>query len=237
MGHVGLNPETGLSNPEKSALLRRHPIFRELKSEICDRLAAYAKIKKVAQGATIFAKGDPGNCLFAVCRGAVQMATTSGDGKSAVFNQVGVGEIFGEIALLDGQPRTANAVAAEDCELYVLRRHDFMSFIEREPRVAIRLIELLCQRLRWMNERMEEVALLPLHMRMARRLAGLALDFGTELHLTQGELSEFVGGARESVSRQLQKWRRAGIVDLRRGRIIILDGERLAAEASKANSE
>jgi CRP/FNR family transcriptional regulator, cyclic AMP receptor protein len=222
---------------EFAALLNMNPLFAKLGEIPLERIAALCVRRKLNPGELLFEKGDQGDSLYGVRRGTIRIETGTEGGERLTLNVLGPGDLFGEIALLDGQARTANAVAAEDCELYVLRRHDFLAFIEREPQVAIRLIELLCQRLRWMNERMEEVALLPLHMRMARRLAGLALDFGSELRLTQGELSEFVGGARESVSRQLQKWRRAGIVGLRRGRIIILDGERLAAEASKGNKE
>jgi CRP/FNR family transcriptional regulator, cyclic AMP receptor protein len=214
-----------------------NPLFAKLGEEPLERIAGLCVRRRLNAGELLFEKGDQGDSLYGVRRGTVRIETGSEGGDRLTLNVLGPGDLFGEIALLDGQSRTANAVAAEECELFVLRRHDFLSFMEREPRVAIRLIELLCQRLRWMNERMEEVALLPLHMRMARRLAGLALDFGSELHITQSELSEFVGGARESVSRQLQKWRRAGIVDLRRGRIIILDSERLAGEASKGNQE
>jgi CRP/FNR family cyclic AMP-dependent transcriptional regulator len=222
---------------EFAALLNMNPLFAKLGEDSLERIAGLCVRRRLGAGELLFEKGDQGDSLYGVRRGTIRIETGTEGGERLTLNVLGAGDLFGEIALLDGQARTANAVAAEDCELYVLRRHDFMSFMEREPRVAIRLIELLCQRLRWMNERMEEVALMPLHVRMARRLAGLALDFGSELHLTQGELSEFVGGARESVSRQLQKWRRAGIVDLRRGRIIIVDSERLAAEASKGNQE
>ena len=222
---------------EFAALLNMNPLFAKLGEDSIERIAGLCVRRRLGAGELLFEKGDQGDSLYGVRRGTIRIETGTEGGERLTLNVLGAGDLFGEIALLDGQARTANAVAADDCELYVLRRHDFMSFMEREPRVAIRLIELLCQRLRWMNERMEEVALMPLHVRMARRLAGLALDFGSELHLTQGELSEFVGGARESVSRQLQKWRRAGIVDLRRGRIIIVDGERLAAEASKGNQE
>lgn len=222
---------------EFAALLSMNSLFAKLGEEPLERIAGLCVRRRLSTGELLFEKGDQGDSLYGVRRGTIRIETGSEGGERLTLNMLGPGDLFGEIALLDGQTRTANAVAAEDCELFVLRRPDFLLFMEREPRIAIRLIELLCQRLRWMNERMEEVALLPLHCRMARRLAGLALDFGTELHITQGELSEFVGGARESVSRQLQKWRRAGIVELRRGRIIIINSERLAAEASKGNQQ
>jgi CRP/FNR family cyclic AMP-dependent transcriptional regulator len=217
---------------EFAALLSINPMFAKLGDDVLERLAALCVRRRLVPGEVLFEKGDPADALYGVRRGTIRIETGAEGGERLILNVLGPGDLFGEIALLDGQPRTADAMAAEPCELFLLRRNDFLSFIEREPRIAIRLIELLCLRMRWMSERMEEVALLPLHARMARRLAGLAQDFGTELHLTQSDLSEFVGGARESVSRQLQKWRRAGIVELRRGRIVILDDERLRVEAS-----
>ena len=87
-------------------------------------------------GTTIFAKGDPGTSLFAVCSGTVKISNHSTDGKDAVFNLINVGEIFGEIALLDGQPRTAEAIALSDCELMVIDRRDFVPLIKSEPEIA-----------------------------------------------------------------------------------------------------
>jgi CRP-like cAMP-binding protein len=114
----------------------------------------------------------------------------------------------------------------------MVRRADFLAHLEREPRTTLRLLELLCQRIRWVTDRMEEAVLLPLHARLARRLCALAEDFGSEVHISQEELGVYVGAARESVNRQLQEWRRAGIIELRRGRISLLDMERLSAAAT-----
>ena len=100
--------------------------------------------------------------------------------------------------------------------MFVLRREDFLSFLEREPKVAIKIIALLCQRIRWQSERMEESVLQPLPVRLARRLCALATDFGSEVHISQEQLGVFVGAARESVNRQLQLWRKDGILDLQR---------------------
>jgi CRP-like cAMP-binding protein len=217
-------------------ILSTNEMFAKLGEVPLERIANLCVRRRLAHGEVLFKKGDQGDSLYGVRRGTIRIETGTEGGDRLTLNVLGSGDLFGEIALLDGEPRSADAIAAEATELFMLRRHDFLALIEREPQIAVRLIELLCQRVRWVNERVEEVALLPLHVRMARRLAGLALDFGSEINLTQGELSEFVGGARESVSRQLQKWRRAGIVGLRRGKIIILDGERLAVEANRGNT-
>ena len=108
---------------------------------------------------------------------------------------------------------------------------DFLGHLEREPRVAIKIIELLCQRIRWQSERMEESMLQPLPVRLARRLCALSSDFGSEVHISQEQLGVFVGAARESVNRQLQLWRKDGILDLQRGRILLQNMTKLTAVA------
>src|SRR5207302_11486347 len=123
-------------------------------------LASYARSRKVAGGTTLFAKGDPGTALFAVGTGTVKITVPSIDGREAMFNLLHAGEIFGEIALLDGRPRTADAVAMTDCELMVIERRDFLAFMHSEPSVAFRLIELLCARLRFASRHLEQVVFL-----------------------------------------------------------------------------
>jgi CRP-like cAMP-binding protein len=150
------------------------------------------------------------------------------DGRHVTLNILGSGDVFGEIALLDGQPRTADAIALEPCELFVVQRRDFLALLEREPSLAIRVIEFLCVRLRWMSMRMEEATLLPVEVRLARRLLMLAQDYGSQVQVSQQELASFVGAARESVNRQLQLWQQSGLVALGRCRIAILDVNRLA---------
>ncbi len=150
------------------------------------------------------------------------------------MNVLGPGDLFGEIAVLDGEPRTADALAAEPSELFVVRRNNFLNYLESEPRVSVKLIGLLCQRIRWASDRFEESILLPLQVRLARRLCALAADFGSEVCISQEQLGIYVGVARESVNRQLQQWRREGILELRRGRILLLDADRLRAEARQS---
>src|SRR5258707_1304144 len=147
------------------------------------------------------------------------METGASDAGCLPLTFVGSGDVFGEVAVLDAQSRTADATAGEPTELFVLRREDFLGHLEREPKVAIKIIQLLCQRIRWMSERMEESVLQPLPVRLARRLCALASDFGSVVHISQEQLGVFVGAARESVNRQLQLWRTEGTLDLQRGRM------------------
>ena len=215
---------------DKSALLRRHPIFRALAPAVCERLSAQAKLKDVARGATIFAKGDAGTCLFAVCSGTVQVTTASAAGKSAVFSHLREGEILGEIALLDGQPRTADAVAFTDCKLMIIERRDFIPLLRSDPEIAIKLMEVLCARLRRTSEQVEDLMFLDLGSRLVKtllRLAQAAKPQG-EVAMSQKDLSEIVGMSREMINKQLQIWVKNGWVSLERRRIIILQPDALA---------
>lgn len=214
-----------------AALLKMNPLFAELGDDAVKRIASLCARRQFASGQMLFQKGDKGDALFGIRKGQIRIETSTQRGEKFTLNFLGPGDVFGEIALLDGQPRTADATASEASEVFVLRREDFLSYLEREPRVAVRLIELLCQRIRWVSERMEEAVLLPLHVKLARRLCALAADFGSEVHISQEQLGSYVGAARESVNRQLQQWRKQGILDLHRGRIVLLKMAKLEAQA------
>jgi CRP/FNR family transcriptional regulator, cyclic AMP receptor protein len=217
--------------PEFAAILSISPLFSGLGQAAIDDLSALCHKRQLTSGEVLFQKGDVGESLYGVRRGQIRIETGTESGGRLTFNVLGAGDLFGEVAVFDGQPRTADAVAAEPTELFVLRRSDIMSFLEKHPRVAVRMIELLCARIRLISERMEEAVLSPLPARLARRLCALADDFGSEVNISQEQLGIYVGAARESVNRQLQEWRRAGIVDLGRGRIMLMDVKRLQAEA------
>ncbi|WP_338822289.1 Crp/Fnr family transcriptional regulator [Bradyrhizobium septentrionale] len=216
---------------EFAVILKMNPMFADLGADELQRLSGLCHTQQLSAGEVLFQKCDPGDALFGVRRGQIRIETGASDGSRLTLNFMGSGDLFGEVAVLDGQDRTADATAGEASELFVLRREDFLSFLEREPKVAVRLIELLCQRIRWQSERMEESVLQPLPVRLARRLCALAEDFGSEVHISQEQLGIFVGAARESVNRQLQTWRRDGIVDLQRGRIMLHNMTKLTAVA------
>src|SRR5437016_13976773 len=128
---------------DKLAPLRNHPLFREFPPAVIECLGAYMTRRSVRRGATIFAKGDPGTALMAVLWGSVKISVPTSGGHEAVLNIINPGQAFGEIALLDGQPRTADAVAMTDCELMVIDRRDFIPVLHREPDVALKIIETL----------------------------------------------------------------------------------------------
>jgi CRP-like cAMP-binding protein len=143
---------------QERELLKNHWLFSGLSSEHIDHLAACSVEKSVPRAASIWAKGDPGSGLIAICQGTVKISVPSVDGHHAVLNLLGKGSILGEIALLDGHPRTADATAMTDCELFVIERRDFLPLMREEPEIALKMIELLCARLRRSSEQAIQIA-------------------------------------------------------------------------------
>jgi CRP-like cAMP-binding protein len=211
--------------------------FSALGPDAIAQIAALCTSRKLSDGEILFLKGDPGDALYGVRRGQVVITTTTDTGRQFTLNILGPGDIFGEIALLDGHPRSADAVASGPVELFMIRRSDFQDLLKRQPEITTRIIELLCERLRFSSERLEEASLLSLKSRLARRLLKLADDFGEDIEITQEELSVLVGAGRETVNRQLQKWRKSGVVQLGRARVIIVDSLRLQQETAESDRD
>jgi CRP/FNR family transcriptional regulator, cyclic AMP receptor protein len=209
---------------DKRALLRAHPFFRDLDAAQIERLAQHTTTRKVKKGTVIFRKGDAGACLYAVTAGTVRISTSSEDGKDATFNLVTVGQIFGEIACLDGGERTASALAIEDGELIAIERRDFVQLVRDRPEVAIKLIEVLCSCLRRTSEQVEDIIFLDLQARLAKVLLQLhrQSDASHKIRVTQREISQMIGVSRESANKQLRSWQRRKWLRLERGGLVIL---------------
>ncbi len=223
------------------SVLRKHPIFCDLDSDALDQLCRYAKHATLKRGDAIFSKGDPGNSLFAVISGTVKISISSADGRSAIFNLIGAGEIFGEVALLDGLARTADATANTNCEIFVIDRREFLPFVKSQPELAMKFIELLCTRLRWTSDQVEQIILQNLPGRLAGALIRLTekdklTPAGRTIAITQQEISEMVGMTRESINKQLRVWAARNWVRLEHGAIVVLDTVPLQALA-EAGSE
>ena len=229
----------GVGAPDKSALLRSHPLFRELAPPVIERLGAYMTKRTVSRGSIIFAKGDPGTGLMGVLSGSVKISVASADGRDIVLSIVREGEIFGEMALLDGHPRSADATANSDCELMVMERREFIPFLRSEPDITLKLMEILCSRLRRTNEQVEEVTFLNLSIRLAKTLLRLAAVTetskpGGKVTITQREISEIVGRSRESTNKQLRAWVKRGWIHLQWGSVTVLKPDKLAEVAANA---
>ena len=222
---------------DKTSVLGAHPLFGHLLDEERERLVAYMRVARYPARTVLFSKGDPGSSMMLVLRGRVKICTHSEDGRELVLNLINPGEIFGEIALLDGSARTADAVTLDECELLVLERRDFIPFLGRHPEANMRLYSVLCERVRRTSELLEEALFLEGEARLAKHLVRLAEIFGRpvpdgiriELRLSQQQLGNMVGMSRESMNKQLGQWRREDLIQLRDGFITITDLDRLRA--------
>lgn len=227
---------------DRRELLRRVSLFVSLEDRELDRLIQATTTRRLAAKDVLFRKSDPGNQLFAVLSGQLKVTGVGVDGQDVVFSFMGPGEVLGEIALLDDAPRSASVVAVEATVLVTLHRRDFVPFLEQHPRAAIALANALAARVRRLSERAEERQTMALPARIAKRLVALAADHGkrpivggpVEVRLSQQDLADLVGTTRESVNKQLREWEEAGLVRLGRGRVVLLDRERLASLAGPA---
>src|SRR5436853_4526241 len=226
----------------KLSVLRKHPIFCDLEPEALDQLCRYAKHITLKRGASIFCKGDPGNSLFAVISGTVKISISSPDGRNAILNLIGPGAIFGDIAVLDGAPPSAECTANTNCEFFVIDRREFLPFVRSQPALSMKFIELLCARLRWTSEQVEQIILQNLPGRLASALIGLTEKRKLEpanqtIAITQQEISEMVGMTRESINKQLRAWAARKWVRLEHGAIVVLDVGSLRELAEAGSGE
>lgn len=221
--------------------LQNSPLFDGLDAEILDQVLEVATTRRLGRGETLFQKGDPGDRLFGVLSGRLKVYTTSPEGKEVTLNLFREGQFFGEIALLDELPRTADAMTMTACELLVIHRRDFVPLIEAEGRLAMHIIHLLCQRVRNTSEMLEDAAFLPLEQRLAKHLLRLVSTYGQSvsggivigLRLSQQELAHMMATTRESVNKQLQAWVHEGWIDLQRSRVTVKDIPALEAILEK----
>jgi len=222
------------SSETRRQLLRSSALFSHLGDSEADAILAEARVVRYSEGTQIFAKGDPGNSMMAVLHGRVVISNPSQDGRQLVVTIFRESDVFGEIALLDGKERSADATAATDCELLVVPRRSLLRLLERQPELGIELMVVLCERLRRTNEQVEDFAFLDLEARIAKTLLRLVRDETRQsptsrlgLKISQRALGELVGGSRESVNKHLQDWKRSGIIAIEKGSILIRDIEAL----------
>lgn len=218
--------------------LARSALFEDLGAAAVRELAALARRRQYAAGTPICIEGESDGSLFIITAGRVRISAGSADGEERHLNELGPGDLIGEIALLDGGARSASAIAVDDSEVYGIERAAFLAFLDRTPELARGLIKLLCQRVRWMTDLLEASAFLGLPARLARWLTMLAAQQGVshargvEVRVSQQDLAQFLGVSRQSVNEVLQSWRGEGLVGLGRGRIVVLDARRLRGAAA-----
>lgn len=220
---------------KRDALLASH-FFSHMGNAELDEIIGFAVERRLPRGTSIFSKGDAGSSMMAVLAGRVRISAVSADGKEVTLNVIGPGEIFGEIALLDGKPRSADATAIEDTVLMEVERKRFLPFLLKNEALVERLLVVLCDRLRRTSLVLEEIALFDLPSRLARLLVKLSQDYGRpapgggtriDMKLSQRDIATLVASSRETVNKQLRGWREQGVVDQLAGYLVVRDAEAL----------
>jgi CRP/FNR family cyclic AMP-dependent transcriptional regulator len=185
----------------------------------------------LAKGQRLFSRGDDGSTMFIVVTGMIEISVSSAEGRKVALNLLGPFACFGEISMLDGKPRTADAFATMPTELFGLSRDTFLATAMKYPELGLALAFMLGDRLRWVSDTVEDYALLPLDRRLARRLLVLFDRFGgtdNSLTISQSDLADFAGATRESTNRQLIAWQKRGWIGMLRKSIQLRDRDALS---------
>lgn len=215
---------TALSLPEIGFLSDISADLRKMLSEQATEL-------KLEPGEVLFEQGDVGDTLYAIISGAVEFSVLAQDGRKLTLDMMRPGALFGEISLFDPGERTATATAVEPTRLCRVRHSDVLAQIRHQPDLAVDMIHLAGQRMRWMGRQLSEQVFLPLPTRLARKVLHLAPENSTapcKLTLSQAELAEFVGATREAVSKILSSWKKDGVIGGTRGGLVIVDWDALS---------
>jgi CRP/FNR family cyclic AMP-dependent transcriptional regulator len=219
---------TRMPTDDARRLLGECILFRELGADERQALFARVHIRSYAAGETVFHMGSAGDSLMAVLSGSIRISVPSPEGKEIVLAILQPGEVFGEIALLDGKERTADAKAITECHLATLERREVLSFLDRQPSIWPKLVSVLCGRLRNTDQHIAELALLQLPTRLAKallRFASLEDEPSgrprLRVQLSQRELGNICGASRESVNKCLGAWQRRGIVQIDEGVVMV----------------
>lgn len=228
--------------PDTQEALRRVRLFQGLDAENLSSLGRTLRRRRFRRGEVIFHQGDPGDALFIVASGAVKITLPSETGDEAILATLRAGDFFGELALLDGAPRSATAIALEASETWVLPRERFRELIASEESMRDALLASIAGELRRLTDHVEELHFLDITGRLAARLGRLAAEQGRSMSdgsirldgpITQSDLAAMIGCTRQSVNKMLGMFVDDGLIRVDRDAIVVLDVPRLTAAAKR----
>ena len=222
--------------------LGRCRLFAGMSKESLGAITQTLRARRFRRGEVLFHEGDPGDALFVVASGAVKVVVPSEEGEEAILATLRRGDFLGELALLDGAPRSASAVALEVTEALALPRDQFLALVAGEPAIRDALLASLSGELRRLTTHVAELHFLDLTGRLAARLARLAEEHGERLPdgsirldapLTQSDLAAMIGATRQSVNKLLGEFEEDGLVRMERDSIFVPNLDRLARTARR----
>lgn len=220
---------------ELEKILKGIDLFAELGDEEIRSIAQLVSTRRYRAKETVVRQQDPGGELFAIIEGHAKVVTSDAEGRDTALDIMGPKDVFGEISLLDGAPRSATIVTLSPCSMVALQGEHFEAFLEEHPKVAVHLLKVTVRRLRRLTERAEDIAFLNVSARLARRLVRLAKEHGRGesdgvrvlIRLSQQEIGDLIGATRESANKHIRLWEQQGLVSQRSGYLVIHDLEAL----------
>lgn len=223
-------------------LLQKVSLFHDVEQAELDRIASLLTPREVPKDAHIVTQDEPGDSMFIIAKGRVKVVLFGDNGREVILTILKAGEFFGEMALLDDQPRSANVVAQEDATVLVLKRDDFSQHLLDSPKTSLNVMAELCRRLRRADEIIGNLATLDVYGRVAHIMIDLAKKDGEEVEEgilikerpTQQDIASMIGTSRETVSRVLSEFQRRGFVEMR-GREILLS-RKFAGQVTEADA-
>ena len=220
-----------------TAVLERIPLFNQLAPGELQRVVEVTRERTYPKNSVILFEDDPGDALYVVAQGQVKVVLIGEDGREVILSVLGPGEFFGEMALIDDEPRSAHVIAMEDSSLLVLRREDFQGILKQSPGIAVALLRELSRRLRRVDEKVGSLVLLDVNGRVAQLLLDLATEEGGERitrRLTHHTIAQMIGSSRETVSRTMRELVDKGLIEVSRKDIVIRDRAALEAAAGRS---
>jgi CRP-like cAMP-binding protein len=217
-----------MTRPE--ILLKQVPLFRSLRAEDSQHIAALLQKQILRKGDALFRKGEEGHSLYLITAGKIKILRQSRDGDEVILALLSPGDFCGEMSLLDGLPRSADAVAAEETQLYGLNRKDFIAYVMNNETAVKAILAALSKRLRKADDFLEDVFFLNVAARLAKKLIELAMSNGfreedggpIRLNVTQKDLAGMIGATRESVNKALRSLREKNLIGFS-GNTLVID--------------
>jgi len=221
-----------------AAVLQKVPLFSQLAPVELQRVVEVVRERAYPKNSVILFEDDPGDALYVVAEGQVKVVLIGEDGREVILSVLGSGEFFGEMALIDDEPRSAHVIAMEDSSLLVLRREEFQGILRQSPGIAVALLRELSRRLRRVDEKVGSLVLLDVNGRVAQLLLELADEEkdGARItrRLTHHTIAQMIGSSRETVSRTMRELVDKGLIHVSRRDIEIRDRPGLEAAAGRS---
>ncbi|MBC7544403.1 MAG: Crp/Fnr family transcriptional regulator [Candidatus Sericytochromatia bacterium] len=217
--------------------LQEVALFEGLSAAEYDELASVCRERTFAKGHTILYGDDPGTTLFVIAKGSVKIVVVADDGREHILGILGDKDFFGEMSLLDGEPRSASAVARDASTVLSISREDFQGVLRRNTDISLKILTTICQRLRHTDRHLEALAFLSAPGRVARVLLDLGRNQGEKTAkgtvirtgMTRQELASIAGTTRETLTRVLMEFQEDGLVDIDRDTLTVRKEDGLRA--------